>query len=83
MMEGMMQLDEFDEMATSAIGELGNMISGTIATSLEKIGYTINITPPSVVEGKALKVSVDGSILKFVTKLPSDKEFDMYLVLKS
>lgn len=83
MMGGVLEISEMDDMAISAVGELGNMISGAIATNLEKIGYTINITPPSVVEGKALKVSVDGSILKFASKIPDGKEFDVYLVLKA
>ena len=83
MMGGMMDLNEMDEMAISAIGELGNMISGAVATNLEKIGYSINITPPSIVEGKAIKVSVDGSILKFSAFLKNEKEFDIYLVVKS
>ncbi|MDK2946158.1 chemotaxis protein CheX [Geotoga petraea] len=82
MMEGMMQVDSMDDMALSAIGELGNMISGAVAISMEKIGYSINITPPSVVEGKEMKVSVDGNILKFKGLIDDTKEIDLYLVVK-
>jgi chemotaxis protein CheX len=82
MMEGMMQVDSMDDMALSAIGELGNMISGAVAVSMEKIGYSINITPPSVVEGKDMKVSVDGNVLKFKGLLDDTKEIDLYLVVK-
>lgn len=82
MMQGMMQVDSIDEMALSAVGELGNMISGSVAVAMEKIGYSINITPPSVVEGKEMKVAVDGNILKFKGLLDEKKEIDLYLVVK-
>lgn len=82
MMGGVLELTELDEMAVSAIGELGNMTSGSIAMNLETIGYNIDITPPSIVEGKALKVSVEGNILKFPSSLPEGDKFDVYLILK-
>ncbi|MDN5342135.1 chemotaxis protein CheX [Oceanotoga sp. DSM 15011] len=82
MMGGMMKLTEVDDMAISAIGELGNMISGAIAVSLEKVGYSIDITPPSVVEGKEMRVSVEGNILKFAGTLLDGKEIEIFLVVK-
>lgn len=82
MMGGMMEINEVDELALSAIGELGNMISGAIAISLEKIGYPINITPPSVVRGSDMKISVNGTILKFSGFVDETKEIDVYMVIK-
>jgi chemotaxis protein CheX len=47
----------FDEMASSAIGELGNMISGNAATLLSEAGYECKITPPTVVRGTDVEIS--------------------------
>lgn len=82
MMGGMMEIKDIDEMALSAIGELGNMISGAVAISLEKIGYPINITPPSVVRGHDLNVTVDGIKLKFSGTLSDGSEIFVFLVIK-
>lgn len=41
----------FDEMAVSAISELGNIISGNAAMLLSDSGYTCDITPPTVIRG--------------------------------
>ena len=47
----MMPVTELDELAQSAIGELGNMIMGNAATIFSTKGYVIDITPPSVCHG--------------------------------
>ena len=47
MMMGM-PVTELDEMATSAISELGNMIMGNAATILSTKGVGIDITPPTL-----------------------------------
>lgn len=44
-------VEEFDDMAMSAIGELGNMISGLAAILLEKASVNCNITPPTILKG--------------------------------
>jgi chemotaxis protein CheX len=43
--------NELDEMVESAIGELGNMITGHASKELSKVGYKCNITPPLVIYG--------------------------------
>jgi chemotaxis protein CheX len=43
---------EFDAMAQSGIGELGNVITGRAAALLALAGYASNITPPALVMGK-------------------------------
>ena len=48
---------EFDDLARSAIGELGNMITGRSAILLEKAGFSCNLTPPSIIEGKGTLIS--------------------------
>lgn len=50
MMMGM-PVTELDEMATSAISELGNMIMGNAATILSTKGIGIDITPPTLCRG--------------------------------
>jgi chemotaxis protein CheX len=50
MMMGM-PVETLDDMAISAISELGNMIMGTAATKLYESGVVIDITPPVVERG--------------------------------
>ncbi len=52
-----------DEFVMSAVGEIGNMIAGSLAVNLEKIGCKITISPPTVVAGKELKLAVEGLIV--------------------
>jgi chemotaxis protein CheX len=47
----MMPITELDELATSAISELGNMILGNAATIFSNKGIKIDITPPTIVKG--------------------------------
>ncbi|MCX6343715.1 MAG: chemotaxis protein CheX [Armatimonadetes bacterium] len=51
------QCNELDEMALSAISELGNMITGNAATQLSQKGFNVDITPPSVIKGSNVEVS--------------------------
>jgi chemotaxis protein CheX len=46
-----MEVKELDDMAKSAISELGNMIAGNSASFFMDIGKNINITPPSLYTG--------------------------------
>ncbi len=56
-MMGGMPVDHFDEIAKSAISELGNMIMGNTATLLYNEGVIIDITPPTLLTGENLSVS--------------------------
>lgn len=47
----MMPITEMDELAKSAICELGNMIMGNTATIFSTKGIAIDITPPTVANG--------------------------------
>lgn len=47
----MMPITEMDELAKSAICELGNMIMGNTATIFSTKGISIDITPPTVANG--------------------------------
>ena len=48
---------DFDDLARSAIGELGNMITGRSAILLEKAGFSCELTPPIIIEGKGTLIS--------------------------
>lgn len=47
----MMPIEVMDELAKSAISELGNMIMGNTATIFSTKGIAIDITPPTVAKG--------------------------------
>jgi len=48
---------ELDDLGRSAIGELGNMITGQAAILLEEAGYTCDLSPPTIIEGKGTRIS--------------------------
>ncbi|MGM0508374.1 MAG: chemotaxis protein CheX [Fusobacteriota bacterium] len=56
MMMGM-PVEEFDEMAKSAISELGNMITGTASTKLAGQGLDVDISPPTLITGSNVSIS--------------------------
>ncbi len=56
MMMGM-PVSEIDDMAKSALSELGNMIMGNAATLLYNNGIQTDITPPSLVVGQSMEIS--------------------------
>jgi len=48
---------EFDALAQSGIGELGNVITGRAGVLLAEAGYAWNITPPALIMGKNTMVT--------------------------
>jgi chemotaxis protein CheX len=48
----------FDGLAQSGIAELGNVITGRASVKLSEAGFTTNISPPMVLFGKGMTVSV-------------------------
>lgn len=48
--------DEIGEIEKSALGEIGNMITGSAIAKLYKKGYTFVLTPPTVVIGKEYSI---------------------------
>lgn len=58
MMMGM-PVAELDDMACSALGELGNMIMGNTSTIFSTMNIIFDITPPLLLHGRALKLSSD------------------------
>ena len=60
MMMGM-PVTELDEMAKSALSELGNMIMGNTATIFYGKGLKIDITPPTILTGSNMQFSTNKS----------------------
>jgi len=50
-------IKEFDALAASAIGELGNMISGNAMQFLSEAGWVCDITPPTIMRGANVEIS--------------------------
>ncbi len=50
-------IKEFDALAASAIGELGNMISGNAMQFLSEAGWICDITPPTIMRGTNVEIS--------------------------
>jgi chemotaxis protein CheX len=51
------QVVTFDSLAASAIAELGNMINDHSRELLSKQGFTCDMTPPTIIRGKNVKMA--------------------------
>jgi len=80
MMMGM-PVTEIDDMAKSALSELGNMIMGNAATLLANNDLTIDITPPTLGMG-ATKLSSPNMTSIKVPLLYESGEVRLYFLLK-
>ena len=69
-----MPVTELDEMSSSALNELSNMIMGNTATIFSTLGILIDITPPLAVHGENLKLKTDIEGIK-VPLLYEGKEY--------
>ena len=47
----------FDQLAASAIAELGNMVSGCAMSNLAATGLACEITPPTIIRGTNVRIS--------------------------
>jgi chemotaxis protein CheX len=55
-----MPMDELDELAKSAIGEMGNIITGHASGILTNNGIFCSVTPPSLLIGPGVNISFKG-----------------------
>ncbi len=81
MMMGMPVM-ELDDMARSALSELGNMIMGNAATLLFNNNISIDITPPTLLIGSAIISSAETAVIK-VPLLYRDYELQLSFLLKT
>lgn len=78
MMMGM-PVNDLDEMASSALGELSNMIMGNTATLFASQGIAMDITPPISLFGKNLKLQIDIPALKIPLIENGKEKIGIYL----
>lgn len=73
----------FDQLAASAIAELGNMISGNSMTLLSNQGFRCDITPPTIVKGTNVKIStLDTPTLVIPMKIKDIGDLEINVSLK-
>jgi chemotaxis protein CheX len=70
---------ELDEMASSALNELSNMIMGNTATIFSTLGILIDITPPLAVHGNNLHLSTDIEGLKVPLLKDGEEYIGLYI----
>jgi len=80
MMMGM-PVETIDDMASSALSELGNMIMGNTATIFSTQGILMDITPPMAVMGSNIKLQTEISALKIPMSGEGREIIDLYLCL--
>ena len=56
-------VEELDELAKSAVAELGNIVTGNAAIGLSENGYNCILTPPTLLTGKELIVTTFTPVL--------------------
>ncbi|MBS1706707.1 MAG: chemotaxis protein CheX [Armatimonadetes bacterium] len=72
-----------EELAASALSELGNMISGTCSSKLHSAGYTCDITPPTIIQGTNVSIStIDIPALVIPLNLPGFGVLEINVSLK-
>lgn len=71
MMMGM-PVNEFDEMAKSAIAELTNMLTANAATSFSNMGIPIDISTPTLLYGENMSVKMSSDQVLCVELLADD-----------
>ena len=81
MMMGM-PVDVIDDMAKSALSELGNMMMGNAATLLSNNNVLIDITPPTLLVGSAILSSPEMAVIK-VPLIYQDYQIQLSFLLKT
>ncbi len=78
MMMGM-PVEQLDDMAVSALGELSNMIMGNTATIFSTQGIHMDITPPMSVSGSNLRMQANVQALCIPLSYESAEVMSLYL----
>lgn len=76
-----MEVNEFDELAQSAISELSNMLAANASICLSEIGKMIDISTPTLMNG-VFTVSVSYSKIVCLEMRMEDKLFNIYLSIE-
>ncbi|HXH60920.1 MAG TPA: chemotaxis protein CheX [Fimbriimonadaceae bacterium] len=74
---------EFDQLAASAISELGNIVSGNSLTMLSEKGFMCDISPPTIIEGTNVKIaSIDIPVLVIPIDIDDIGSLEIIVCLK-
>lgn len=77
-----MEIQELDKFVTSAMGELGNIISGKATTGLAEQNLNCDIAPPQIVTGKNINISSESDKVLMVNFNTNLGEFDVGFSIK-
>ncbi|MDR5658715.1 chemotaxis protein CheX [Serpentinicella sp. ANB-PHB4] len=81
MMMGM-PVENFDDMAQSAISELSNMLTGNASINLSELGTTVDISTPTLIYGEGLKVKAKASKVLCVEIIADDAKLDLNIAFE-
>jgi chemotaxis protein CheX len=70
-----------DPVAESALGELGNLITGMASSILEESGYPCRISPPAIVRGTAVRLTATTVPMVVVPMATGVGSVSIYLAL--
>ena len=74
-----MPITELDEMSTSALSELSNMIMGNTATLFSTQSIRIDITPPMVMLGTQMHITPEAQALKVPLIFEGNELVSLYI----
>lgn len=78
-----MEMNTIDSFASSALGEIGNIIGGNAMTDLSKHNYICDIVPPQVFVGEYKSLSLASSKALLLSLETPIGEFDISVFLKA
>lgn len=81
-MMGGMPIAVLDDIAKSAVCELGNLILGNAAVGLYNHGASIDITPPSILIGKEMTYSTANSGIICIPLEAKEDNMELNIIIK-
>lgn len=76
-------VEEFDDMAGSALSELTNMLTATAATHFYELGIKIDISTPTLLQGKNVSVKMASDQILCVELLADGLPVDFNLAFEN
>ncbi|KXS49919.1 chemotaxis protein CheX [Halanaerobium congolense] len=77
-----MEMDTLDKFVTSAMGELGNIISGKATVGLSEQDLECDIVPPQIVTGKEINITSEADSVLMVNFNTELGDFDVSFAIK-
>ncbi len=73
----------YDQLAESALGEMGNIITGQAASRLEHLDFVCKLSPPAVITGEGTIISaINIPMLVIPVELDSLGTLNIYVAIK-